>query len=141
MMIEAIAEPLIMTATGFLMKRAAENQANYAENFGLALKGLGAHTETANESVKRGGPAIRRWILGLIFLVMFGGVLFAMFGEYTTSYMYLTEVKEHIFGLFHTGGKMKTIEAKGYVLTPENRRICIDAAFFLFGSGIAKQRK
>ena len=140
-MLEAIAEPLIMTATGFLMKRAAENQANYAENFGLALKGLGKQTEAADAAVKRAGPAIRRWILGLIFFVMFGGVLIAMFGDYTTSYMYLTDIKEHAFGLFSTGGKMKVIEAEGFVLTPENRRICIDAAFFLFGAGIAKQRK
>ncbi len=140
-----ILEPMGMAFVGWKLKMDAQKQSHEAANWQMALKGLGAHNISANQATGResgGGAVMRRWIIGFIFFVSFGGILLAMWGDYTVGYLFEVPVKEHFLGLFKTGGKMKEIvSGADFVITPYMRRITIDAAFFLFGSGVAKQRR
>jgi len=137
-------EPLAIAAGGFVMKMAAQSQANAADNHKMALEGLGANDSSANKADKRGGVSgamVRRFIVFAVFSTLFGGVfIFAFDGDIPTTYAYLTPVKDRAFGLFQSGGKMKVLEADGFLMTPEMWRLAINISFFYFGAGIAKTR-
>jgi hypothetical protein len=134
-------EPLMVAAGGFAMKMSAQSQAIAAENHKMALEGLGASTEGANEAAGRGGAWMRRYIVLAVFTTLFGGIFyFARDTSITTLYAYMTPVKDGVLGMWQSGGKLKTLETNGFLVTPEMWRMAINICFFYFGAGVAKTR-
>jgi len=141
-----IIEPAGAAILGWKLKMAAQDQANRAHETELRIMRNKQANESANEADNRGngasgGAIARRWFIGLILLTGVGGFLLAMWGGYSVGVVHETPIKEHLFGLFTTGGKMKElVTVSDLIITPELKRITLDTSLFLFGSGVAKVR-
>lgn len=136
-----ILEPFVAGLGGWIFKYLANQQQMIITMSELKVKEIEASTEAANQADRRGGesgPWVRRFIVVMIFSTLCGGALLAAFMNWETTYIYTTEVKTRLFGLFQTGGKVKELTVEGFVLTPEMRRVMIDIVFFYFGVSTAK---
>jgi hypothetical protein len=134
-------EPFVSLLGGFIFKYLANQQQMLVTSVEQMGKRIGHSSDAADRAAKRGGengPWIRRFIVVMIFSTLCGGAILAAFLTWETTYIYTTEVKDRLFGLFQTGGKVKTITAEGFVLTPEMRRVMVDIVFFYFGVSTAK---
>lgn len=135
--------PLASGALGYFAKMQAQKAAWKEKSMMLAIKGLSAGNDSANQASGRdpiSGALARRFIVFMLFLVGIGGFLLAMYGDYNISYLYETPVKDRLFGLFEGGGKVKMITGEGFVVTPFMRTMCLNVCMFYFGAGVAKQK-
>ena len=126
---------------GAYIKMQAQKQADFVEVVGMKLEANRQENDNQNDAVKRvsgWGAVVRRMVILIVILTAFGGLLYAAIADLPVSYMYKTEIKQHLFGLLETGGKLKTLTASGFVLPPYVSHLLSAVSGFLFGSGTAK---
>jgi hypothetical protein len=133
--------PLAVGLGGYMMRLKAQRQAFEAENLQLAIKALQASTVSADAAVARGGIWMRRLIVVTVFFTIFGGIGFTAYTQGWVNLVHVTPVKEHLMGLFSTGGKQKVLTLQGLVLTPEMWELAKNIGAFYFGQAVARVKK
>lgn len=133
---------LVAGGLGAIIKLMAQSQANFMEIAVQGIKQQQANDDSADKAAQReGSPWARHTVALFVILVAFGGLVLAAMSDTPVTVFYETEVKEHLFGLFRTGGKMKTMSATGFALPPYVSHSVSAIVFFLFGAGAAKMAR
>lgn len=130
--------------SGFIFKMMAQKAANAQAQFEMFIKTIQAKDASADAAVKRvpnnkAGQWIRRFIVvSIMFGVILAPLLLVSFDK-PIAVEIQTPVKEHLFGLWSTGGKTVFYELKSYLLIPELRTALLAIIGFYFGQSSAKQ--
>lgn len=132
---------LVAGGLGAVIKLVAQSQRNFMEVAVQGIKQSQENTDSADAAAKRDSPFARHFVAIFVIVVAFGGLIMAAYSDIPVTVFYETEVKEHLFGLFKTGGKMKAMTAEGFALPPYVSHSVSAIVFFLFGAGAAKMAR
>lgn len=135
-------EVILSLATGlggFLMKMAAQRQADFVSLVKLGMEKNQQASELADAAAKRSDPVLRKIIALIIIIICFGGILAVAFlPNIPVSIIEPIEQKEFLWGLFRWGKPMTVISASGLVFPEWVKYSIITIISFLFGTGAAK---
>jgi hypothetical protein len=128
---------------GFVFKFMAQRAADRQAQFEMFIKTIQEKDVSADKAAARSNDAAGQWARRLIVIAILFGVILAPFimtliGK-PVSVEVQTPVKEHLFGLFSTGGKTVYYELQSYLLIPEVRQALMAIVGFYFGQGAAKK--
>jgi hypothetical protein len=130
--------------SGFVFKMMAQKAADEQAKFSMWINAIKANTEAADAAVKRvpndkAGNWIRRVIvLSILFGVILAPFVLALMGKPVIVEVDLP-VKQHLFGLWSTGGKTQFYELGSYLLVPEIRQALLIVLGYYFGNSSAKR--
>lgn len=128
---------------GFAMKAFSLSMQNKQQQFEMLIKTIQAKDESADKAATRVPIDVGKGIRRLIVLTILFGVILAPFVLAVMGKPVIVEintpVKEWIFGLFSTGGRVKFYELGSYLLIPELREALLLILGFYFGSGTVKK--
>lgn len=130
--------------SGFIFRMMAQKAKDRQEQFEMWIKAVKAKDDSADLAVKRTpNDKAGNWIRRLIVISILFGVILAPFVLALMGKPVIVEVdipvKEHLFGLFSTGGKTKFYELQSYLLVPEIRQALLIILGYYFGNSSAKR--
>lgn len=137
-------EPFVVGFGTYLMRRSAQKMEIEAKLFQMSLQKGNFEDDSSDKASKRtgsGGILVRRFIVFMTFTVVFGGIAYVGITQGVMTHLIPTPIKEHLFGLLTTGGKLKEIVTTGFVMTPEMWRILKDIMGYYFGKSLADVRR
>jgi hypothetical protein len=129
--------------SGFIFKFMAQKLANQQAQFEMFIKAIQAKDDSADKAAKRDKSASGQWTRRLIVMAILFGVILAPFVlaliDKPIAVEIQTPVKDHLFGLWSTGGKTVFYELRSFLIIPELRAALLAIIGFYFGQGAAKQ--
>lgn len=130
--------------SGFIFKMMAQKLADEQARFEMFIKTIQAKDASNDAAVKRvPNDKAGNWIRRLIVIAILFGVILAPFVlalmDKPLTVEIETPVKQHLFGLFSTGGKTLFYELHSYLLIPELRSALLAILGFYFGNASAKR--
>lgn len=130
---------------GFYIRMQAQKQADFMAVAKLGIEVSKVENKNQNDASKRDGEGwgaiTRRAVILMVIGVSFLGLIYSAVTDTPVSFMYETEIKSHLFGLFTTGGKLETIVANGFVIPPYVPHMISAVSGFLFGAGASKVKR
>jgi len=128
----------IGAAMGAYITMKAQSHAMLMETLQMSIAVNKGDNDNNNDAAKRSAPWLRATIGIIIIFVAFGGLLFAMWGDYPTTVFDRTPVKKILGGFIQWGGKLKAITVKeGFVIPPYIPSSVTAVVGFLFGAAAA----
>jgi hypothetical protein len=130
--------------SGFIFKMMAQHAADRQAQFEMWIKTVQAADASADAAAKRvpndkAGNWVRRIIvISILFGVILAPFVLAVIGKPVIVQIDLP-VKEHLFGLWATGGKTKFYQLPSYLLVPEIRSALLIILGYYFGTANAKR--
>jgi hypothetical protein len=139
-----IASLLGGAVSGFIFKMMAQHAADRQAQFEMWMKQIQAQDASQDAAVKRTpNDKAGNWIRRVIVLSILFGVILAPFVLAVMGLPVIVEidnpVKQHLFGLWSTGGTTAFYELKSYLLVPEMRQALLMILGYYFGNGSAKR--
>jgi hypothetical protein len=130
--------------SGFIFKMMAQKAADAQAQFEMFIKTIQAKDASADLAAKRvPNDKAGNWIRRVIVLSILFGVILAPFVLAIMGLPVIVQidmpVKQHLFGLYSTGGKTAFYELKSYLLVPEIRQALLVILGYYFGNGSAKR--
>ena len=132
---------LVSSSLGAAITILAQGQANYANTVELALQQQKGNDDSADRAAGRGDTWSKHVIVGGVILTGFVGLILMAFFDIQTTYLFESPIKEHLLGLFKTGGKIESITSNGFLIPPYVSHSVSAIVFFHFGAGAAKVAK
>jgi hypothetical protein len=132
------------TVAGYAMKLISLHMQDRLEQHKMWMETVKIRDDSADKAIKRvpndkAGFWIRRLIiLAVIFALIIGPYFLALIGKPVIIEVSLP-VKEHIFGLFSTGGKSVFYELNSYLMITEFRSAFLLIIGMYFGTSFAKR--
>ena len=124
---------------GFLMKQAAQRQADFVDLIKLGMEQNKQSSKLADAAAKRSSPFVRKVVAFFVIAVVFGGALMVAFHpEIPVSIIEPKPQKSLLWGLFTWGKTMEVTTANGLVFAPWVKYSVISIIGFLFGTGASK---
>ena len=130
--------------SGFIFKMMAQKAADEQAKFTMWIQAVKASSESADAATKRvPNDKAGHWIRRVIVVSILFGVILAPFVLAILGKPVIVEVsvpvKEHLFGLFSTGGKVQFYQLGSYLLIPEIRQALLIILGYYFGNASAKR--
>ncbi len=132
---------LISSSLGAFITIQAQAQANYANTVEMSLEQQKGNDDSADKAAGRGDAWSKHVIVGGIMLTGFVGLIIMAFADIPITYLYESPVKEHLLGLFKSGGKIEQVTSDGFLIPPYVSHSVSAIVFFHFGAGAAKVAK
>jgi len=132
---------------GGVLKLSRNAQQNRQDNMSMAIKGMAAHTTSADAAANRtqlnGGVWVRRLIVFCAMCIFMFPTLHPLFQNYIGTNIPVSiayyEENRTILGLFgNLSDKMKYLKLDGIVILPEFRHSLMAIIGFYFGSSSTK---
>lgn len=130
--------------SGFIFKMMAQQAADRQAQFEMWIKTVQASDASQDLAAKRTpNDKAGNWIRRVIVLSILFGVILAPFVLAIMGLPVIVEidlpVKQHLFGLWSSGGKTQFYELKSYLLVPEIRQALLMILGYYFGNSSAKR--
>ena len=133
---------LVSGLGGFLMKLAAQRQADFVSLVRLGMEKNQQASKQADAAAKRSSPFARKVLAFFIIGICFGGLLIVAFRpDIPVSIVNPIPQKSLFWGLIQWGKSMEVTVAQGLVLSDWVRFSVISVVGFFFGTGAGKISK
>jgi len=130
--------------TGFVFRFMAERAKERQAQFEMFIKTIQAKDDSADRAAKRESGDAGKWVRRLIVMAILFGVILAPFVLALLDRPVIVQieqpVKEHLFGLWSSGGKTLFYRLDSYLLVPEVRQALTAIIGYYFGNASASKR-